>query len=766
MIFSQVNWRLFAAAALLTVALLSRAAPAPPMPGKAGLIADPTYGAPLPHLMPPARTTALAHWMWLGPVAGDQQLDARTTFSLRSKPRSALVWITGDDAFTLFINGQRVDGTQPAEQGWSHPHQDVVTPYLHAGKNVIAVAGVNRGGGAAGVLVEFDVNGVPTLVSGRHWKAMLSASPPAGWMKASLDDSAWQDTTDEGVVGTGAWGQNITGWPRLSADAWYMAHRTLRPVAVEWLSGPGAPKRLLLDFGRELSGRIVVAGTPGAQIEVHTGESRAACLRLLKDSHLAAIDNSGPWPLTLHGRDAQATPYTAFRYALLTLAGTQPVTLTEADCDFKYYPVQYKGSFDCSDPLLTKIWYTGAYTAHLCMQEDIWDAPKRDRGLWIGDLHVTGETINNAFGDRFLMEKTIAGGRAEAQGGRPGAAMPTADINNIPGYTAAWFGTLADFYRHAGDLAFLRSQHEGIVSLLAFQQTEFDQDHLFSNPKNVWDFCDWAPGYVQKTPQTRAATDLFDIYGVRQAAFLLRALGDTANAAKYSVWADTLTQAARSQLVDPQTQTYGDRVQENAMAVFAGVATPEQQARIYDRVLKAGTPAWAAPTAGDLAGSEVMSPYYGNYVLRAYGKLGQYQAGIDLLRRYWGAMLTRGTMTWWECFDPSFPQDMNTVLTKMPYLSLSHGWSSGPTSYLTEYILGVQPTSGGFGSVVIQPELGDLAWAKGAVPTPHGTLHIFVKKSPGGITCTLTLPSGVHALVHLPSRTVTLDHAGRYTLQG
>lgn len=760
-------------------------------PVKTSVRADPTFGMPLRHLAPPA--TKPAHWIWLGPAAGDQQLFARTAFRLRSRPRTGHIWITGDDAFTLFINGHQVDQSQPVEQGWSRPHQAPIAPYLRAGKNVIAVQGVNVGGGAAGIVVELDIDNAPALVSGSQWKALLSTSPPAGWTDALFNDTSWQNATDEGAIGTGVWSRNVADWPGMGAGAWYMAHRTMRPVSFETLSGPGSahginsllqgkaaarvvggaksavaigPSQILLDFGRELSGRLEVAGTVGAPVEVHTGESREACLRILTDRTLIAIDNSGPWLLTLNGSAVQTTPYTAFRYALLTFPGTQPVTLTKADCDFKFYPVAYRGSFACSDPLLTRVWYAGAYTAHLCMQEDIWDSPKRDRGLWIGDLHVTGATINTVFADRFLMEKTIAGGRAAAQGGRPDTQMPEADVNNIPGYTAAWFGTLADFYRHDGDFAFLRSQHKNIVSLLAFQQTQFDSKNLFANPKNEWDFCDWAPGYVQHTPQTLAATDLFAIYGVRQAVFLLQALGDSANARKYEAWAETLTQAARRRLVDPRTLTYGDRLQGNAMAVYSGVATPPQQAEIFQTILRAGTPAWTAPVAADLAGSEVMSPFGGNYVLRAYGKLGQFQAGIDLVRRYWGLMLARGTSTLWEEFDPAFPQDMNVILGKMPYLSLSHGWSSGPTSYLTEYVLGVQPTAGGFRSVTIQPELGDLKWATGAVPTPHGDIKLHVGKVPNGIVCTLTLPGGIHAIVKLPGRTVTLDRAGKYVLKG
>ncbi len=753
---------------------------------------DPTYRAPMPHLAPPKEAAMTAHWIWLGPVAGDQQVEARTVFTLPTKPRTAQVWVTADDAFTLFINGHQVEQTQPVEQGWAHAHRRDAAPFLHAGRNVIAVQGINQGGGAAGILVELDVNGVQAVVSDSRWKALLSAAPPAGWTEIGLDDSGWQNAADEGAVGTGVWGQGVGDWPHTGASSWYMAHKTLRPVAVEALPGPGSahdlksllqgssaaaliakpdaaspagPRQILVDFGKELSGRLEIAGTAGAEVQVHTGESREACLRILKDARLLAIDNSGPWILTLNGTDVQTTPYTAFRYALLTFPGDQPVRLTQVVCDFKYYPVEYKGAFACSDPLLTQIWYTGAYTAHLCMQEDIWDAPKRDRGLWIGDMHVTGETIDIVFADRFLMERSIAGGRVIAQHGRPDTQMAAADVNDIPGYTASWFGLLADFYRHDGDLSFLRSQHNHIVSLLTYQQTEFDARHLFSNPYHAWDFCDWAPGYVKDTPQTLAATDLFAIYGVRQAVFLLTVLGDTANAAKYSAWADTLTQAARSLLLDPKTQTYGSRVQENAMAVYADVATPEQQARIYETVLRADAPAWTVPRSSDLAGSEVMSPYYGNYVLSAYGKLGQVQAGIDLLRRYWGGMLARGATTWWEVFDPSFAPDMNWALDRMPYVSLCHGWSSGPTSYLTEVVLGVKPTAGGFQSVTIQPELGDLTWAEGTVPTPRGSIRVHVRKdTDGSVVCTLTLPAGIHALVKLPGRTVSLDRAGRYKL--
>ena len=41
----------------------------------------------------------------------------------------------------------------------------------------------------------------------------------------------------------------------------------------------------------------------------------------------------------------------------------------------------------------------------------------------------------------------------------------------------------------------------------------------------------------------------------------------------------------------------------------------------------------------------------GYYVLKAKAKLGEYQDSLDIIRKYWGAMLDAGATTFWEDFD-------------------------------------------------------------------------------------------------------------------
>jgi len=740
---------------------------------------DPTYGMETKAQTPAAPTGPTSKWIW-SPKTDNETIFARATFSLLKVPREAALYVTADDGFELYVNGQKVGASPPAaDMSWANVQRFQVTKLLTAGPNVIAVRAFNAGG-AAGLIARLDVDGKELLTTDEQWLVTDQADLPAEWTQATFDASQWPKATVVANLGEGAWGKALVNWPGSNNDASYMAHLPIAPKSAQAVAGSeqfisaapfgpdgetqvkvapaGTQPVMVVDFGQELAGRLQVWGTDGAAITVTTGESREEC-----DHQEPQLDNNGPFNLQLAGSDPASTPYTAFRFAKITFPASTPVELRRIICDHKYYPVQYKGTFDCSDPLLTRIWYTGAYTAHLCMQEEIWDAPKRDRGLWIGDMQVSGETINTVFGDKFLMEHSIDLVREQAQGGRPPTELPTQDVNGLPGYSAAWFCTLADFYRHQGDKDFLASQHDKMISLLKYQQTEFDPQNVYINGTK-WDFCDWVPGFVTDSPLAQATTYLYIIHGLHEAVFLLRELGDSANADIYSAWADQLTVAARAQFENPGTHTFSDRLQENVMAVLSGTATPEEGAHIYTQFLQADSPVWKAHMTGNIDESEVMSPYYGYFVLQAMTKLDHPQTGLDLIRRYWGDMLRRGATTWWEKFDPAWPEDMKATLDKMPYLSLSHGWSTGPTSFLTETILGVRPTGAGFKTVEIAPHLGDLTWAEGDVPTPNGLIHVRVDRKGDSVTAGVTLPAHVSATISLGGKSLKADQAGVYQL--
>jgi Bacterial alpha-L-rhamnosidase C-terminal domain len=144
-----------------------------------------------------------------------------------------------------------------------------------------------------------------------------------------------------------------------------------------------------------------------------------------------------------------------------------------------------------------------------------------------------------------------------------------------------------------------------------------------------------------------------------------------------------------------------------------------------------------------------VSPFVSYQELRAYAAqadAADSARALDLIRRTWAPML-HGTDSglMWE----------NTSLAGRPqlgsYTSLAHGWSAGPTAYLTNEVLGVTPTSGGFATASVLPHLATgLDWAEGRVPTPHGDLESAWKQADGGFTLRVAAPAGTTVTAGVP----------------
>ena len=430
---------------------------------------------------------------------------------------------------------------------------------------------------------------------------------------------------------------------------------------------------ITLDFGREVTGRIQVLSDTDAPITVSVayGES-------IEEAHNEPY--LGVDAFHISPRGAAAGPKSAFRYAQIRfLAGPAVLKFRAIRLEDIYYPVQYQGSFESSDPLLNRIWETGAYTSHLCMQDDIWDAPKRDRGRWMGDTDVSGRVIDDVFADHFLLEDTLT---------RLIGPLPIQEpVNGIPGYSSYWFTELKHYDLHTGRKEYVASMHDQIVGLLQFMDKDFDANGNFINHSKKWLYVDWALDLNGDTPQTRIATTFEYIRAYRAGAWLLRQIGDTANADHFEQRADQLAQ--HSQGAYFADGSFGPRWQTNAMAVISGTAKPDQYSTIWSNVLTTlGKPTYRP---------DIVSPYYGSYVLDALARMDHRADALKWIRTYWGGMIHEGATSFWEAYDPSWPKDdphvdLQADDTAGYRISLAHGWSSAPTWWLMEQVLGIVPT--------------------------------------------------------------------------
>ena len=160
-----------------------------------------------------------------------------------------------------------------------------------------------------------------------------------------------------------------------------------------------------------------------------------------------------------------------------------------------------------------------------------------------------------------------------------------------------------------------------------------------------------------------------------------------------------------------------------------------------------------------------VSTFYGFYVLQARSMAGDYLGSLEVIRNYWGAMLDLGATSFWEDFDLEWAKNAGRI-DELPskgrddihadygnycYVglrhSLCHGWASGPTSWLSQHVLGIQVLEPGCKTVKIEPHLGDLEWAEGSYPTPFGNIRIrHEKRADGSIDSQIDVPKGIRLL--------------------
>jgi alpha-L-rhamnosidase len=755
----------------------------------------------------------------------------RAHFHVDSVPREATLYVAGPRSVSVWVNGQPIEkvASDTSSPLGMHVFAAPVARALHAGDNVIAIEAV-RGRGVTGfansALVQQQTSGrvlvakivprsegveAPDMMrSGPDWRS--STTVEKGWEQVGFHDAEWKPVEAFGGIESNIemfqWNADagLYNWPGYDGISPFLAHMPLRVRSVmasyagrggfdglkNLESGSGdvvvhlpttrltdadAPS-MTLDFGRELTGRLEIDSDSDEPmtVTVQVGESESEALK---------VPYLGVNQMTIPPHGVGYSPKTAFRYARVRfVGGAKDVRVKSIHADHIYYPVKYEGTFESSDPLLNRIWETGAYTAHLCMQDGVWDASKRDRGRWMGDTDVSGPVIEDVFADRALLEDTLD----RLLGADPKLPVDQ-HVNGIPGYSSFWFTGVADFYRHTGDKAFLEREHQRMLQLLRVVDGEFDDRNIYANNSKVWLYVDWSQDLNGDTPETRRATTLEFVRAYREAAFLLHEIGDEANAAKYQQRAETVKAAADKYLTDA-SRTFGPRWQTNAAAVISGAAGPEQYDAIWRDVLsKVGQP--AGPGLGH---GPIISPYYGDYVLRAMAEMNHREAALRWMRQFWGGMISEGATSFWEAYDVDwYKEDFHSSLQADNrsgyFVSLAHGWSSGPTAWLMEEVLGIQPTGAGFSTVNLRPDLVDLQWARGAMPTPHGLIKVEIRKRPGATEVAVDLPEGVAARLSVPvssahvtavrvngtsmqgesveggaRRVVVLDHAGHYVV--
>ncbi|MFN2613847.1 MAG: alpha-L-rhamnosidase N-terminal domain-containing protein [Actinomycetota bacterium] len=731
-----------------------------------------------------------ARWIWFRPPppprdAWGQDRDRpsdvlghlRKTFVLAEPPQRARCRVSADGRYELFVNGVSLGGGPARSQIVQYDEYDIAT-LLRAGRNAIAALVrwyarptlwwrplEPRGEiGYGGFFFDGIIDRV-TVRSDHGWKAREAAvrtvepadargvlvpprtegpppleivdarAAPAGWAGAEYDDSAWHDA----YVLDG----RIDMQPR---EAPLLVSRIVEPRAVvasgsepatvtEHPLGSRGGTWKTFDFGGIVNAHPIVDAA-GSTLDVVCGEDL--------DREGRAVTAPREWAMRIvepAGEPVESFEAVGFRYLTIYARATGPdagrLDAVTVGARERIAPRTEGAFFRCSDPLVEAIWSAAVRTVDLCSTDAFIDCPGREQRAWLGDAYLTSLLRLTIDPDPSLV---LANLRLHARGARADGFLPmvaaadfSSRLETIPDHSLLWIAGLHALVERTNDLRALEELAPVAARILNAFERYRGADGLLTDMPG-WIFIDWAQ--IERGP-TIAALDATYAWALDLFAALCDKLGDHGSAARARDRAGR-TKAAFERYWDERRGVYVDarrRVsqQTNSMAIVSGCAPRERWARILDhvlddcrlvRTLTPGDPGtfgermarqWQDPPSFDDEENVVLAqPFFAHFLHRAMAA-----AGRDIVPsiRRWEPMLARGNGCFEEYWDAT------------PGLgSRCHAWSCTPMYDVATTILGVRGTEPGMRALIVEPQLGDLAWAEGAVATPHGFVRVSVKR--------------------------------------
>jgi alpha-L-rhamnosidase len=698
-----------------------------------------------------------AKWIWLDDEKPAAAAMFRKEIVLATAPNTVKAWLTADAKFRLYVNG-RIVTRGPVDIGrdyaggnthrWFYDFRDL-TPFFTKGTNVIAAEVFCKGTywtvsrGQPGFLFEAEITGndgqKSIVKSDASWHSLVatqfpdtitydSSKEPMGWRLAGFDVLTWPASREV----KDAWSPLVPSEIPPLMEARYPVERI-----------EGLPSKVITNdtsfkvvFNRVLSAYPVVKlnGGQGAEMSVHANDAAKMILaggeQYFEFPHMTEV---------------------APAYTVELKHVTARVEIEDAGAIFTSQPVEYRGAFECSDTNLNQIWKVSRWAVQICLQTHHLDSPNHQEPISDpGDYLIESMVNYYAFAQPWLARQDIR---------KYAWLLKDQNYHNFhTSYSIGWLQMLMDYYDYTGDKSLVEEMSPYVHELLDTYTSWRGTNGIISEAPNYM-FMDWVTigGFPCHHPPAvigQGYLTAFYYHGLEMASRVAALTGDSARVKKYAALRGEIARAFNRELwvagkgiyrdgkpfqtsvkpgkwlpPDKDIETFSPHV--NSLAVLYDLAPKEKQAAIMTKVL-AEKPLNT-------------QPWFMHWVFQAIDHAGLFdQYGATRLRRWKIIPATQSFQEGWESGD------------------FSHGWCSTPLVQLSARVLGVTPAVPGFKRIFIRPQLCDLTWAKGKVPTPRGDLDVSWGLRNNTFQMDVTVPAGTGAEVTLPTSrfenpVVTLD---------
>jgi len=694
-----------------------------------------------------------AQYLWDGTTNVNNFAYFRKTFVVTNKPDLAKVYVTAHNDYILYCNGELV-GRGPARCDPYHYGQYNsydVTKLLKTGTNVFATIGHWLGNwqNAVGInakpafLLEarlaFSDGSSALIGTDESWK-VLAHTPfvetnvtyfgagshnrpaiqfdarlePTGWQTVGFDDSGWASAA---VVDRSDYHLFAQMAPLEREQA------ELKPVSVTLTNGAW-----LVDFGRCLDGWPKLTMTAN-----HAGDIvRVEYFQMTGERKAAGWDE-----YTCRGGKETWKPdfgrHTSFQVFKITgYAGT--LKASDVRGIWAYCDADVAGRFRCSSGLLNSIYEMCERSARQNIQQGIVSVDAdREQSPWLADSWNIANVL--LYNDRHttMLDKVLrdfAGGQfpdgyfpAVSPGHRFADADPS---RRIPEWSMYWPMLLWQQYLFSGDETLLREMAPNLKRSLEWIKSSQDPMTKLLNPITKWRISDYAGGNMPNGG-CNAATACQYYENLRLASRIFAVLGQTNESHEYSRQAEEVKTSINARLFNGEYYLARTDRQEmfplaSAWALRFDIEPAAAKSKILAAIEKGGKPDFGG-YGGDAFYSGMLNAGAGDFVV------------ADLAR--YRPMLEENHANW-EGFRASQNIEVN------------HAWTAYPGYLFQKYILGIQPTGGGFATFDVRPDTEGLTFAEGAVPTVKGliTTH-WEKGADGRFWLSIKVPCNTRAAIYL-----------------
>lgn len=678
----------------------------------------------------------------------------RKSFSISRKPDLAKVYVSAQNDYLLYFNGHLL-GRGPARCNpycYGQYNAYDITELVKADSNVFSAIGQWLGNwhNAVGINAEpafllearfnFPDGSSSTISTDPSWKVLvdtpfIEVSPtyfgagsnnrpairfdsrrePVGWRSVGFDDSNWAPAT---VVDRSDYHLFAQMAPLEREQA------ELTPVSMTWTNGAW-----LVDFGR------CIDGWPKLTMRANHAED------VVRVQYFQMTDGRKPagWDEYIcHGGsetwDANFGRHTSFQVLKITgYAGkfnSSDVRGVWAYCD-----ADVAGGFRCSSPLLNAIYKMCVHSAQQNIQQGIISVDAdREQSPWLADAWNIANVLLYNDRDTTMIDKVVRdfAGEQFPDGYIPAVSpgrriADSSDSSRIPEWAMYWPMLLWEQYLFSGDEGLLREMAPRLVRLLNWIKAFQNPATKLLDPETKWRISDYAGGNMPSGGYNIAtASQYYQV--LRIASWIFSVVGQTDQSNEYKEQAQQVKVGINANLFNGEYYLARTDRKEmfplaSAWAFRYNIDPPAERTRILAAIEKEGKPDIGG-YGGDALYSGLLNAGGGAFVVK----------DLDRYRP-----MLKENKACWESFQFG------------PDFEVNHAWTSYPGYQFLKYIVGIQPTSGGFATFDIRPETNGLSFAGGAVPTVKGLITVrWERDTSSRFTLSVTVPPNTRATIHIP----------------